>query len=134
MAGGACAGTAVDPTGLPSITGYSTWPNFSLDTDSPGHENSLRIIFFNDVAQTFPHPGHYPLGTVIVKEIHPKGGGSLQELDIMRKVGDGMTSYPTQDGWLFTVEKDGKETEYDYCYETCHKQASHDGAWFDYGN
>jgi hypothetical protein len=136
----ACGGTSVDPATVPEIADYKTWPAIAESGEVPGHGDSFRVIYYNPVAQTYPHAGHYPLGSVMVKEIHPAGGtgsnpGPIDELDIMRKVGDDM-GQPTQNGWLFTTtDSAGKtETAHDSCWSTCHKQAPHDGAWFDYGN
>jgi hypothetical protein len=134
----AACGTEIDPAGLPSIEGYPTWRKFAeLETDIPGHPNSIRPIFVNEVASEYPHGGRYPLGTVIVKEIWgreaPGRRGDLRYVAIMRKVGEG-APVPTNDGWLFTQLVDGVETQHELCWRTCHKAGPWDGAWFDYGD
>jgi hypothetical protein len=133
----AACGTEIDPAGLPSIDGYPAWGLFDeVETDIPGHPDSIRSIYVNDVGRDYPHGGRYPLGTAIVKEIWerqaPGQKGALRYVAIMRKVGDD-ADVPTHEGWLFTDLRDGTEVQKDLCWRTCHKAAPWDGAWFDYG-
>jgi hypothetical protein len=129
-------GSEIDPAGLPSIEGYAAWPSFTVDTDIPGHPESVRVIHVNEVARAYPHGGRYPIGSVIVKDIFERsrdgGRGALRYVAVMRKLGDGST-LPTDEGWLFTDLRDGREVQKDLCWQTCHKAGPHDGAWFDYG-
>jgi hypothetical protein len=133
----ACA-PEIDPnadTGL-SIHGYRTWHStLALTGEIPGHGDTLRRIYVNDVALGYPHGGRYPIGTVIVKRIMNEDE-SLKYTAVMRKVGDG-TDLPTDDGWLFTFftgdRDEGTETQSDGCWQSCHKAGPWDGAWFDYG-
>lgn len=129
-------GTEIDPTGLPTIDGYTTWPQFTKKGDIPGHPDSVRVIYKNEVAAAYPHAGRYPLGTVIVKEIFNKNGdgskGSLRYLGVARKLGEG-SGLPTDEGWLFTDVRDGSEKHYDLCWQQCHQAGPYDGLWFDYG-
>jgi hypothetical protein len=133
-----CAGcgTEIDPAEVGAIDGYQEWPHFTKTTDVPGHPDSVRVIYKNDVAAAYPHAGRYPLGTIIVKEIFNRNGdrtkGSLRYIGVARKLGDG-TGQPTDDGWLFTYVKDGKETQLDLCWKQCHQAGPFDGLWFDYG-
>lgn len=130
-------GTEIDPAGLPSIAGYTSWPYLEKDSDILGHPDSVRVIYKNPVAAAYPHAGRYPVGTVIVKEIFERKGikerGGLRYIAIMRKLGEG-SGQPTNDGWLFTDLRDGKETQLDLCWQTCHQAGPYDGAWFDYGD
>lgn len=129
-------GTEIDPEGLPSIVGYDQWEHFTKTTDVPGHPNSVRVIYKNEIAAQYPHAGRYPLGTVIVKEIFNKKGdgtkGSLRYTGVIRKLGDG-SGQPTNDGWLFTELRDGTEKQVDLCWTACHRVGPYDGLWFDYG-
>jgi hypothetical protein len=135
----ACAacGTEIDPADLPSIEGYESWGLFTeLTSDIPGHPDSIRPIYVNQVGRDYPHGGRYPLGTVVVKEIWNRDAAGqrdgLRYVAIMRKVGDD-AGVPTNDGWLFTQKKGDTETQLELCWRTCHKAAPWDGAWLDYG-
>jgi hypothetical protein len=130
-------GTAIDPAEVGPVDGYTSWTSFPpLSTDIPGHPASVRVIYVNEVGRSYPHGGRYPVGTVIVKEVFDRGSdgerGGLRYLAIMRKLGDDAT-LPTDGGWLFTDGRDGGETRLSLCWQTCHKAAPWDGAWFDYG-
>jgi hypothetical protein len=134
----AACGTTVDPDGLPSIEGYETWDKLTFFSDIPGHPDSVRDTYVNDVGRSYAHGGKYPLGTVIVKEIFEREGtatpGALRYVAIMRKVGDDAdVDAPVDGGWVFTQLEGGEETSRDLCWATCHEQAPWDGAWFDYG-
>lgn len=138
----------VDPAGLPSIDGYRTWWSAPpLVGFIPGHGESYRVIYVNDVARTYPHAGRYPIGSVIVKEIHDVAGddgqGELRYLAIMRKVGEPGelgaldVDAPVDRGWVFTEKRgtgaDVPERHRGSCWSACHRQAAYDGVWLDYG-
>jgi hypothetical protein len=132
-------GQTVDVTGLPSIDGYQSWGVSEAPPPGyiPGHGDSVRTIYANDVAKAYPHGGRYPYGTVLVKEVRSRSG-SLGDLVIMRKVANpptGVAPYTgeTYGGWLFTVKEGSKEETYDLCWNRCHRAGPWDGAWFDYG-
>jgi hypothetical protein len=142
----AACGETVDTTGLPSIEGYQDWTEYDFTTPVPGHNDSYRRIFINPVARTYPHGGRYPIGSVLVKEVHEKTDdglpGDLRYIAVMRKVEDDQAyveevevDAPTDGGWVFTqIKGGGDETHLDLCWSQCHKQAPYDGAWIDYGN
>ncbi len=139
LAGAAgCVGQEIDPTLLPTVDDYRTWgAPIVVVGDIPGHPSSHRSIYRNDIARAYPHGGRYPIGSVIVKEVADLGpgdsAGEARYTAIMRKLGDD-TGLPTDDGWLFTSRRgDGPETQYDLCWQTCHKAGPRDGTWFDYG-
>jgi hypothetical protein len=140
----ACAGESLDTTGLPSADGYGAWAYFDQHGFVPGHGESWRAIFINPVARGYRGIGPYPEGTVLVKEVrrlrtdengNPAAGG-IEYIAIMRKVNDPPAGVPTQGGWVFSTKSSIDatfETHSDTCFETCHKQAPVDGAFFDYG-
>jgi hypothetical protein len=133
----AACGTEIDPAGLPSIEGYTAWPHFEQANDIPGHPESVRVIYKNEVAASYPHGGRYPIGTVILKEIFDRNDdgskGGLRYIAVMRKLGDD-SDQPTNEGWLFTYKDGDSETQLDLCWHTCHRAGPYDGAWFDYGD
>jgi hypothetical protein len=134
----ACFTEEVDTAGLPTIDGYADWARHDFHGPLPGHGESWRSVFVNEVGQSFGGGGRYPRGTVLVKEVRDlKDGpapGSLRYLAIMRKLGDDVGE-PTNGGWLFTSADrvGGPELQQDLCWNTCHQQAPLDGAFADYG-
>jgi hypothetical protein len=136
LACGACGGTEIDPTGLPSIADHTTWDSFVTLGAVPGHGDTYRVIYRNDIARNYAHAGKYPDGAVIVKEVYDlaagDGRGDLNYLAIMRRIDDPPPDIPAADGWLFTDKRGDSETQLDLCWG-CHRQAPYDGAWFDHG-
>lgn len=147
LAGGCGGGTSVDVTPLPSD--YTSWKRVDTTGDIPGHGDTYRIIYVNDVGQSFPDPPlprEYPVGTIIVKEVHARDGdqpGELESVDIMRKLTDDQAPsgvlldklIPARtDGWLFTSAPDAQsgETAHQSCWENCHVAAPIDGAFLDH--
>jgi hypothetical protein len=131
-------GTEIDPAGLPSIEGYESWHKVEVSGFVPGHGDTVRLIFVNDRARTYPHAGRYAVGTVIVKEVRERtaggGPGALMHLNIMRKLTDDEpAAVPVDRGWVFTDRRGGKEVQKDSCWQQCHRQGPFDYAWFDYG-
>ena len=142
-----CLTEEVDTSGLTSVDGYESWFRLDLAGDLPGHGRSYRIIYVNDIAQSYPHVGRYPVGTTVVKEVraleHRDGvpvPGEINYTAVMRKVtldddGDAGTGLPLDAGWLFTQLTDtpGTEDQLDLCWASCHRQGGWDGAFLDYG-
>jgi hypothetical protein len=134
----------IDPPAGFEIDGYRTWALVAERYGAiPGHGDSYRTIFANDVARSHPRGGsRYEIGTILVKEIAADvtdasgfhSAGDLRYLAIMRKVGDD-TDLPTFHGWLFTTAGDAgaDEKHLDSCWQTCHKAAPFDGTWHEYG-
>jgi hypothetical protein len=135
----AACGQTIDPDEVPSVADYASWPSFEIDTDVPGHADSIRVIYKNEVAASYPHGGRYPAGTVILKEIFDRkddgSRGSLRYIGIARKLAPG-SGLPTDDGWLFTQQREpgAEETQLDLCWSLCHRVGPYDGLWFDYGD
>jgi hypothetical protein len=134
---------AAEPADVPAIGDYQQWKSFETYGHAPGHGDTYRIIFANDLAETYrdplmPLPANevgYPEGTAIVKEVYDRNAdgtpGSLRVIEFMRRIG---TSKADQLGWVFTAaSKPGaSETVQDFCFRRCHLSAPFDGAWFDY--
>jgi hypothetical protein len=133
---GACT-EEVDTSRLAPIAGYQSWASVTATGKVPGHDGTYRVIYANEVAETYPHSGRYPVGTVIVKEVYEERGGSLEYLAIMRKVPEGAdVGVAVQEGWVFTFAEsrdDGKEEHTPTCFQNCHLQGPIDRAWLDYG-
>lgn len=130
----------VDTSGLQPLDGYEDWYRLDSTGEVPGHGDSYRIIYANDIARSFAHAGRYPSGTVIVKEIRDMtedgGPGDLRYLGVMRKLGIAPPGGEIQGGWQFTIfgELGDAEKQGATCWNRCHIQAPIDGAWFDYGS
>ena len=118
---------------------YTAWKRLDVIGEAPGHGDTYRIIYANDVASA---PGSrlyigYPEGSVIVKEIYENDGGrpgALKYVAIMRRIGVVTTVLVDQGGWLFSesAEPHGSETHTDRCWNRCHVAAPYNGAWHDY--
>ena len=126
----ACGGEVVD---APPLGDYTAW--FRVDTygPAPGHGDSYRIIYANDVART---EGPTAKDAVLVKEIHDDVDhqpGALRYVAIMRKLRAGPAP-DDEGGWLFTrADTAGaEETHDDSCWNRCHVQAPLAGVWLDY--
>jgi hypothetical protein len=136
----ACISNAVDDRIDPSE--YQAWSK-KIETygELPGHGgDSYRIIYANPIAQTFAG-GHYPEGSILVKEVHAltttsgaPAAGALQSVAIMRRLPGTPEGLDDEGGWLFTETSTpgGSETHYAYCWESCHVAGPYQGAWFDY--
>lgn len=136
-----------DPTSIGSIAGYTAWTYGGYFTDPvPGHGDSVRDVYVNDVGAGYTHGGRYPVGTILVKEVQAKvvmdgqpSAGDMKYIAVMRKLGpDGRAPVPIEGGWVFSfldggATPGGEETYWDLCWATCHRQAPVDGAFFDYG-
>jgi len=133
----------VDLDGLPSKEGYQSWASITTQGDAPPHSNDTRIIYANELAQTYTGAGDYPLGSVLVKEILDDQGVDIRYIAVMRRIDhepDGGriegTSRGRRGGWLFTRAADAEDIEVQgiTCWDTCHVQAPFAGAWLDYGS
>ena len=130
----------VDVSNLEPLDGYDQWYRIDSTERVPGHGDTYRIIYANDVARGYTHEYAYPVGSVIVKEIRDNNDGEpgdLRYLGVMRKltadqVPDGAK---LEGGWLFTIldQLGADESQSPTCWENCHVQAPIDGAWLDYG-
>lgn len=135
---GACS-TAVDSAELEPLTGYTEWHRIDSTGPVPGHGDTYRIIYVNDIARTYSHAGPYPIGSIVVKEIRDLADdgspGDLRYLGVMRKLDQAPSGVELEGGWLFTMADELGDTEVQpsSCWGPCHIQAPIDGAWFDYG-
>lgn len=131
-----------------SIDGYddpanaAIWSKIEVSGIAPGHGDTYREIFYNDVARSYGHAGEYPIGTLLVKDIYsledrpPEDKPSYTA--VMRKIGpdDAPGNIELEGGWLFTfIEEERGEGEFTIssCYQHCHVQAPLDYVWYDYG-
>jgi hypothetical protein len=126
------------------IDGYWNWngrtPYITTHGDTPGHGDTIRLIYVNEKAREF-RGGKYEVGSIVVKEVRERkvngGAGRLEVLEVMRRIGTDDVLYDTEGGgWLFTAapEPGGPETiKTDFCWRRCHVNAPFAGAWFDYG-
>ena len=110
----------VDPPG-----DYMTWKRLDVTGEAPGHGDTYRIIYANDLAASPASQLYigYPLGSIIVKEIHDNDNGqpgALRYVAIMRRTTPVTTSLQDQGGWLFSQsqEPNGPETHSDRCWES----------------
>ena len=135
---------SVDLDVVGRVDDYRSWARPYLALGSvPGHGDSCRPIYANDVALSYTHGGPYPEGSIVVKEIrerHADDGaecmGSLKYVGIMRKWDEdrGDPGVPLDGGWIFSYSDGpgGDETYRELCWANCHRQGPWDGAWFDY--
>jgi len=130
--------TVVDTSELDPIDDYTDWSSIETSGAIPGHGDTVRVIYVNDVARSYPHAGEYALGSVIVKEIHENDNGNpgaLNYLAIMRRLDEAPDGGKIQGGWLFTrtSELGADEIQGFTCWKKCHVQAPFAGTWFDHG-
>ena len=155
---GACSeGTVVEVEPVPAD--YADWFRIEAAGPVPGHGDSHRIIYANDLAllrgQTVRSPTNpdqllrydtYPVGTIIVKEVHERDGdqpGGLRYIGVMRMLdqsdvpsGAELHKLTGGIGWLFTYLSDGIDGSEEYrssCWDECHVAAPIDGAFYDFG-
>lgn len=127
------------PVSPDPIGDYTTWKRLDVTGVAPGHSDTYRIIYINDVAAN-PDADlrlGFPLGSVIVKEIRQNNNGEPGDINyiaIMRKVESPGTALTDEGGWLFTQSKvpGGDETYASLCWNRCHVAAPYNGAWYDY--
>ncbi len=152
VAAGCSSSTVVDVEPVPAD--YTDWYRLDVTGNVPGHGDTYRIIYANDVARLFGTVIDeniiyaYPPGSIIVKEIHELDGdqpGDIKYLGVMRMldrldVPDGADlAEPTQVksyGWLFTYLADDINSDEEYrssCWDECHVASPYGGAFYDYG-
>jgi hypothetical protein len=122
-----------DEVSPPDLGDYQSWHRVDTFGNIPGHGDSYRIIYVNDIART---NGTTERDATLVKEVHENNNGvpgALRIIEIMRKITPG-TDPEDEGGWLFTQMPDagGGEVHRDLCWSRCHRQAPYAGAWFDY--
>ena len=127
------------PVSPEPIGDYTTWKRIDVTGVAPGHSDTYRIIYINDVAAnpTADLRLGFPLGSVIVKEIRENVDGTPGDINyiaMMRKVESPGTALTDEGGWLFTqsLQPGGDETYTSLCWNRCHVAAPYNGAWYDY--
>lgn len=117
---------------------YTAWKRIDVTGKAPGHGETYRIIYINDIAadptQDFDL-GAQP-GAIIVKEIRDEvagEAGDLRYVAIMRRLERASIS-EAEGGWLFSRASTpgGSEVHQDLCWARCHVAAPYNGAWYDY--
>jgi len=153
----ACSeGTVVDIEPVPAD--YTDWFRIDSVGPVPGHGDSYRIIYANDIARLFgtvigeeddrEFVYTYPEGSIIVKEVRERDGdqpGDIKYLGVMRMLADDEVpdgadlDEPTElrtYGWLFTYLADDIDSDEEWrssCWDECHAAAPFAGAFYDYG-
>ena len=125
----AACGETVD---LPLPADYTSWGHIEVSGEVPGHGNTFRIIYANPLA-TDPTQPRYQEGSMLIKEIYDREGGTLKTIEAMRRDGDGVPALQNEGDWLYaTIGRDGTATHKDLCWNRCHVAAPYNGAWYDY--
>lgn len=133
--------TDIDPDDVASvpIADYESWDKIEpLLGPVPGHGDTYRVMFRNERAREYSGAGEYPLGSAVVKEIYglkgKDGQGSLRYKAVMRRMDkDEHPNLPIMGGWLFTqIDSGTDEFQLDLCWDGCHVNAPHVGAFFDH--
>jgi hypothetical protein len=124
----------VDPIG-----DYTGWKRVDVRGDAPGHTNSYRVIYANDLAADPAQPFvvGYQEGSIFVKEVRDDDDGQpgdLRYLAIMRRIGPATTAFENEGGWLYTETSGptGEEQHFGFCWSRCHVSAPYNGAFYDY--
>ncbi len=138
-----------DDVTAPPLGDYRSWKRIDTWGELPGHGDSYRIIYVNDIALTYSG-GAYPEGSVVVKEVRKLGApapehpgvptpGDLRYTAIMRRIGPAPRGLEDEAGWLFTQGGeppadggDGDEVYRSLCWNRCHVAAPYAGAFLDY--
>lgn len=127
------AAACTEPVSPEPVGDYTTWAYLDTYGPAPGHGDTFRRIYVNDIART---QGTREMGAILVKEVYTNvndGPGELQVVELMRKVRGGISA-DDEGGWLFTAASTpgGAETHTDTCWNRCHVSAPYAGVWFDY--
>jgi len=152
---GACGPTVVDPDAVDPAFAvgveYQDWYRVDATGEVPGHGDTYRIIYVNDVALqrgTEVSEYYYDRGSIIVKEVHELDGdqpGPIKYLGVMRMmalseapdgVELGQPATKKDSGWLFTYLADDIDSDEEYrssCWDQCHVAAPIAGTFYDYG-
>ncbi len=132
------AGCAEDVSVEP-LGDYTTWKRIDVTGKVPGHSDSYRIIYINDIAAdpTASLDLGYPLGSIVVKEIRANVDGEPGDLDyiaIMRRTTEVTSALVDDGGWLYTSTDsiDDSEKRFGFCWARCHAAAPYNGAFLDY--
>lgn len=128
----ACGGGTLE---LDPLGNYTAWKRIDTRGFTPGHGDTYRIIYVNDLASQVG--GQRSVGAILVKEVYDSVDdqpGARQAIEIMRRVRPVSAASGDQGGWLFTgaTTPGGAETEKTTCWRRCHVQAPFAGAWMDY--
>tara|TARA_R110002096_G_scaffold408075_1_gene606965 strand:+ start:72594 stop:73061 length:468 start_codon:yes stop_codon:yes gene_type:complete len=122
-----------------SIEGYESWDKVEpLLGPVPGHGDTYRIMYRNELARSYTGAGDYPIGAAIVKEIYTLSGedgkGKLSYKAVMRRMDpEDNPGVPIDGGWLFTqIDSGTDEFQRDLCWSSCHRAAPYVGAFFDH--
>jgi hypothetical protein len=134
LVAGCAADLDVEPLG-----DYTQWKRLDVTGPAPGHGDTYRIIFANDLAadSAWSLRLGYQEGSILVKEIRNNDDGQpgdLRYVAIMRRTKPIVTALEEQGGWLFTQsdEPNSAESEPSFCWSRCHVAAPYNGAWYDY--
>jgi hypothetical protein len=134
VAAGCAEAPDVEPLG-----DYTQWKRLDVTGPAPGHGDTYRIIYANDLAvdPAWALRLGYQEGSILVKEIRNNDDGQpgdLRYVAIMRRTKPIVTALENQGGWLFTEsdEPEGAEKEPSFCWNRCHVAAPYNGAWYDY--
>jgi len=126
----------VDPEPLGD---YTTWKRLDVTGEAPGHGDTYRIIYANDLAADpdWTLEKGYQEGAILVKEIRDDSDGTpgdLRYVAIMRRIGPVATGLEREGGWLFSssTTPNGSETHSAACWNRCHVASPYNGAWYDY--
>jgi hypothetical protein len=143
----ACTAEDVSPEPLGD---YRSWKRIDTYGEIPGHGDSYRIIYVNDVALSYAG-GAYPEGSIVVKEVRHRRAegttsapGDLRYVAVMRRLGPAPRGLEDEAGWLFTQiqsprddgtagNRDGEEEYRSLCWNRCHVASPYAGAFLDYG-
>jgi hypothetical protein len=125
-----------EPISPEPLGDYTAWKRIDVTGKAPGHSDSYRVIYVNDLAAD---PAQsltlgYPEGSVIVKEIRDNVDGQpgdLRYIAIMRRDRPISAALTDEGGWLFSraEEPNGPEKLQGFCWGRCHAAAPYNGAW-----
>ncbi len=127
-----CADTVSEPP----LGDYTAWARIVLDGPAPGHGDTSRVVYVNDIARAYIG-GRYPVGSILVKEIYegePGDPEALAYIAVMRRLAL-PDPYEAAGGWLFSLADDPASEERDrtdYCWGYCHAASPYEGVFLDY--
>jgi hypothetical protein len=133
----ACGGSEVDVDPIPADYA-ETWYRVDATGALPGHGDSYRVIYANDVLHAWNGGGPVPVGAIALKEVRDVDGdgpGDVRYISAMRKLDEAPPGGALDDGWLFTYLGDdvaGAEERRASCWDTCHAAAPYDGLFLRY--
>lgn len=128
-----------EPVSPEPLGDYTTWKRLDVTGKAPGHADSYRVIYINDLAAdpTQSLTLGYQEGSIVVKEIRDNVDGmpgDLRYIAIMRRDRPISSALVDEGGWLFSraEEPGGPEVHQGFCWSRCHAAAPYNGAWYDY--